>query len=66
MTYLSKFSLALAAGALGLTTACTDPATIGDGTNNTRDGALLGAGLGAALGAIVAGDGNRAKGAGIM
>lgn len=65
MNRARKFTLALAAGSLGLTTACTDPAYINpnDPDKNTKQGALLGAGLGAALGAIVAGDGNRGKGA---
>ncbi len=66
MTMTTKFTLALAAGSLALTTACTDPGMIGNGeSNKTRDGALLGAGLGAALGAITAGSGNRGKGAAI-
>ena len=64
MTTLSKLSLALAAGALTLTTACTDPAYLSDGNQDkTEQGALLGAGLGAAIGAITAGGGNRTKGA---
>ena len=65
MKYVSKISLALAAGSLTLTTACTDPGLINadDPDKNTKQGALMGAGLGAALGAIVAGKGNRAKGA---
>lgn len=66
MTMKTKFTLALAAGSLTLTTACTDPGMIAgpnDPDKNTKQGALLGAGLGAAIGAIAAGDGNRAKGA---
>lgn len=65
MTLAPKITLALAAGSLGLTTACTDPGAIGAGSDsqNTQQGALLGAGLGAAIGAITAGGGNRAKGA---
>ncbi|UYV37123.1 OmpA family protein [Rhodobacteraceae bacterium D3-12] len=66
MAITTKFTLALAAGSLALTTACTDPGMIGDPNDpdkNTKQGALLGAGLGAALGAITAGSGNRAKGA---
>jgi len=67
MTRARKFTLALAAGSLGLATACTDPAYVNpnDPDKNTKQGALLGAGLGAALGAIVAGEGNRGKGAAI-
>jgi outer membrane protein OmpA-like peptidoglycan-associated protein len=66
MAITTKLTLALAAGSLVLTTACTDPGMIGgpnDPDKNTKQGALLGAGLGAALGAITAGSGNRAKGA---
>lgn len=68
MTMTTKITLALAAGSLALTTACTDPGMIGgpdDPDRNTKQGALLGAGLGAALGAITAGSGNRGKGAAI-
>ena len=68
MTMTTKFTLALAAGSLALTTACTDPGMMGgpdDPDKNTRQGALMGAGLGAALGAITAGSGNRGKGAAI-
>lgn len=65
MKRANKIILALSAGALATTAACTDPAYVGtdDPNRNTKQGALLGAGLGAALGAIVAGDGNRGRGA---
>ncbi len=68
MALTTKFTLALAAGSLALTTACTDPGMLGgpnDPDKNTKQGALLGAGLGAAIGAISAGSGNRGKGAAI-
>ncbi|MEL6519519.1 MAG: OmpA family protein [Pseudomonadota bacterium] len=41
-------------GALVLS-GCTDPSTVGDGQNRTRDGALLGGAIGAVTG-IIAGD----------
>ncbi|MDQ2094420.1 OmpA family protein [Rhodalgimonas zhirmunskyi] len=66
MKPIRKLTLALAAGSLTLTTACTDPAAvggIGDGTNKTRDGAVLGAGVGAAIGAITGRKGDRGKAA---
>ena len=68
MALTTKFTLVLAAGSLALTTACTDPGMLGgpnDPDKNTKQGALLGAGLGAAIGAISAGSGNRGKGAAI-
>ncbi|WP_137702778.1 OmpA family protein [Marimonas lutisalis] len=65
MKRANKIVLALAAGSLLTTTACTDPGYIGadDPDRNTKQGALLGAGVGAAIGAITAGGNNRAKGA---
>ena len=55
------FTLALATGSLAITSACTDPAY--QSRSNTEKGALTGAGVRAALGAVLAGSGNRAKGA---
>lgn len=65
MKRANKTILALSAAALATTTACTDPAYVGadDPNRNTKQGAVAGAGLGAILGAIVAGDGNRGRGA---
>ena len=65
MNRARKITLALAAGSLGLTTACTDPAYLSpdDPDYKTKQGALLGAGLGAAIGAVTAGSGDRGKAA---
>ena len=63
----SKFSLAvLTAGVLSLS-ACTDPGQLiaqpGDPNQNTKNGALIGAGAGALLGALTSSDGDRGDGA---
>lgn len=48
-------------------TACTDPATLGTNPNdpnaNTKQGAVIGAGLGAAIGALTGRDGDRTEAA---
>lgn len=58
--------VALLCGTLALA-ACTDPARLGTDPNdpraNTRQGAIIGAGLGAALGALTGRDGDRTEAA---
>lgn len=45
---------------------CTDPSTVGDGQNRTRDGAVLGGAIGAVTGIIAGGDAEeRRRGAAI-